>query len=71
MTQKKIKVGEVVYRYGHAEGFLRCSEESVPKLKVKAAQLGFPPMVALLDEIADIKVSDLRELLTERIVNMK
>lgn len=54
---KKLKVKhEKVY------GFLRCSGESVPKIKANAALLGFPTMGAFLDAFANVRASKLREI---------
>lgn len=44
-------------------GFLRCSEESVPKFKVLAAKLGYPTMVKFLDHLSEVPEKKLRELL--------
>ena len=43
-------------------GFLRCSEESVPKLKILATQLGYPSMVKFLDELAEVPKSKFKEI---------
>ena len=50
---------------GKVYGFLRCSEESVPKLKILASQLGFPSMVSLIDTIASLPKGRIRALLND------
>lgn len=43
-------------------GFLRCSEESVPKFKVLAAKLGYPSMVSFLDDLANVPLGKFKLL---------
>ena len=55
---------EVKHEVPHEKsyGFLRCSEESVPKFKALAPRLGYPSMVAFLDALAEARLKDLEFL---------